>query len=193
MSDAFPYQVSGPIATAFKEAVYKSFEDIDFVVNYLTGIRIQTAEELHLESIGMLVGFLRPLVPSSFSLATPFLLSNDTLTPVSPSTGFGDSLTPSLASGLLASSTLSTDSKISLLWFRRLLVETAKIKYQGISLSVVDGICHTLTDTYTITLETNGDISVVFPVEFSRQYTYILQRIFSKLCTSPQVFISKEV
>ena len=63
----YPSQMNGPVISVNGMAVDNRFSDAEAIEKYLYELSIDKADDTELDSIGLLIGYPRPLVPEGFN------------------------------------------------------------------------------------------------------------------------------
>lgn len=185
----YPKQMNGPIISAYGKARDNNFADSEEIIKYLHNLSIDTAKETELESIGKIIGYLRPLVPVGFSGEN--LLIIGTL-PLQTDTQQGLSTLNTRVGGQLTSSEDTEGGFMSLGMYRKFLTDIAIIKRYGITISSVDKIASLISNNYEISWLSNGDIKLHYLEPIGFQNIWILTQMFYHIATAPQIEITAE-
>lgn len=231
------FQFSGPYAQDLIGVVAQNIAVRDPIIEYLYSLSIGSAEATELATIGGIIGYPWPTSPTGTFDANNFLFgSSDSFPTISGLNGFGGVDTPGVG-GLFSSSSPAVGNFIPIAFYRLLLIEVAFLKYNGLSMTIIDRICHVFGPLYTILqLSTNNnwltlgasadfpnssvdqglsgvdppfnaqggllysavpsqspdsDIYIVFQTQIGAGYLYIIQQLFNRFTTAPQVFVSQ--
>lgn len=183
----YPKQMNGPVISAMGQAVDEQFSDAETIENYLYNLSIDTARETELDTIGQIIGYIRPLVPEGFNSENILLLGP---LPLTQDVNIGLSSVGSLAGGQL-SSVIATDSGFMAPGiYRKFLKSMAILKRYGLTLYSIDKIVSIVSTNYTIEWDANKDINVIFGEDIGYKNTWVLTQLFYRIATAPQVNIS---
>lgn len=186
----YPAQMNGPVLTSFGEAVNEEFSKAEAIQNYLYNVSIDNADETELESIGRLIGYVRPLVPNNFDSENLLILGTlplvqDILTGLSSVEGMsGGQLT-----SIPAMSGATSDNYMALPTYRKFLKRMAYIKRYGITLYCIDAIASLFNASYEISWNSDNDIVLTYEENIGYKNMWILTQLFYRVCTEPQVLI----
>lgn len=155
-------QLSGPLISTVVDGVSYQINRMVPYLNYLKSISLDTALDTDLETIGFIIGFIRPLVPNEVILEKLFKFSNYLVAPSFSETGFG-AVDGSIQGGNFSElgEVLDTN-KLPLTQYRFLLKAVARLKWNKLSLVSVDKVCKLFHTDYDITFLTSHDILIVF-------------------------------
>ena len=185
----YPKQMTGPVISANGQAVNAEFAKAEEIEKYLHDLSIDTADEMELENIGRIIGYLRPLVPEGFNSENILLIGT---LPLEQDQEIGLSTLDSQVGGQL-SSIIGTDSNfMSLGVYRKFLKSMAILKRYGITLQSVDKIAATVNTNYSITFDERGDINITYHESIGYKNIWILTQLFYRITTAPQVLVSSE-
>lgn len=185
----YPKQMTGPVISANGQAVNAEFTKAEEIEKYLHDLSIDTADEMELENIGRIIGYLRPLVPEGFNSENILLIGT---LPLEQDQEIGLSTLDSQVGGQL-SSIIGTDSNfMSLGVYRKFLKSMAILKRYGITLQSVDKIAATVNTNYSITFDERGDINITYHESIGYKNIWILTQLFYRITTTPQVLVSSE-
>lgn len=186
------YQFSGPYVQAFVTAVQNQLDKNQWIIDYIATLSIDTADDTRIMTIGGIIGMPWPSAPSSafdeagftFGVAAAFPLI-DTAHGFAPHDGsYG---------GLFSSVFPTVGNLIPISAYRQLLKAVAKLKHDGLTLVTIDGICQLFGNNYTITFGpgvNDSDIYITWTL-ITAGNLWLLQTIFDKFTTAPQVFIQE--
>ena len=182
-----PKQMNGPVINAEAEALEREFDDADYIINYLHGLSIATADETELENIGRLIGYVRPLVPEGFNAENILILGT---LPLASDAQIGLSTVDSEVGGRLSTTQSSQTDYMALGTYRQFLEKIAILKRYGITLKSVDEIASLISNDYTISFDANNDIQIHYTNSIGYKNTWILTQVFYRIATEPQVLVS---
>ncbi len=182
----YPKQMNGPVISAFGNARDEEFSKADFIENYLANLSIDTAEETELETIGRLIGYLRPLVPESFATENQLILGP---VPIIQDAEYGLSNIGQLSGGQFSSLNYTYSNFMDLGLYRKFLKSMATLKRYGITLYSVDQIAKSIDIKYTISWDKNKDIVITYSNAIGYKNVWILTQLFYRIATEPQVLI----
>lgn len=182
----YPKQMNGPVISANGQAVDAGFEDAEAIEKYLYELSIDTADETELESIGLLIGYPRPLVPEGFNSENVLLLGP---VPLETDYEIGLASVQNMSGGELSSIVTSETNYMGLGNYRKFLKGMAYLKRYGITLKVVDQIASSISDNYTISYTEDADILITFNENIGFKNIWILTQLFYRIATEPQVLI----
>ncbi len=228
------FQFSGPYSQALVAAVQQEIDIRTPDIAYLLGLSIASAGATELATIGGIIGYPWPTAPAGTFDSNNFLFGAAASFPtISGLNGFAGVSSPGIG-GLFSSATPAIGNLIPIGFYRLLLTEVAFLKYNGLSMTIIDRICHVFGQLYTILQSGGGntwltlgaaadfpnssalhglsgvsapyineggklfgigfndsDIQVVFQTQIGAGYLYIIQQLFDRFTTSPQVFVSQ--
>ncbi len=182
----YPKQMNGPVISAFGNARDEEFSKADFIENYLANLSIDTAKETELETIGRLIGYLRPLVPESFATENQLILGP---VPIIQDAEYGLSNIGQLSGGQFSSLNYTYLNFMGLGLYRKFLKSMATLKRYGITLYSVDQIAKSIDIKYTISWDKNKDIVITYSNAIGYKNVWILTQLFYRIATEPQVLI----
>ena len=182
----YPKQMNGPVISANGQAVDAGFEDAEAIEKYLYELSIDTADETELESIGLLIGYPRPLVPEGFNSENVLLLGP---VPLETDYEIGLASVQNMSGGELSSIVTSETNYMGLGNYRKFLKGMAYLKRYGITLKVVDQIASSISDNYTISYTEDADVLITFNENIGFKNIWILTQLFYRIATEPQVLI----
>lgn len=182
----YPKQMNGPVISAFGNVRDEEFSKADFIENYLANLSIDTAEETELENIGRLIGYLRPLVPESFTTENQLILGP---VPIIQDAEYGLSNIGQTSGGQFSSLNYTYSNFMSLGLYRKFLKAMATLKRYGITLYSVDQIVKIIDIKYTISWDKNKDIVITYSNAIGYKNVWILTQLFYRIATEPQVLI----
>ena len=183
----YPHQMNGPVLSANGMAVNDRFSDAKAIEEYLYDLSIDTADETELDSIGLLVGYPRPLVPEGFNAENVMLLGT---LPLTQDEEIGLSTVGEQIGGELASVVPDETNFMSTNIYRKFLKSVARLKRYGITLDSIDKIAATISDNYTISYSEDADIVIEYGENIGFKNIWILTQLFYRIATAPQVLIS---
>lgn len=186
-SKHLPKQMNGPVVNAEAESVNVEFSDAEAVCDYLYGLSIDTAQETELETIGRIIGYLRPLVPEGFNAENVLILGPVPLE-IDPQIGLSE--VDSEVGGQLSTIFYTETNFMDLGTYRKLLKSVAKLKRFGITLQSVNDIVSVVSNNFTISFNSVGDIVVNFTNPIGYKNIWVLTQIFYRIATEPQVLIA---
>jgi hypothetical protein len=155
--------------------------------NYLT------APSGILTTMGQLVGFLWPLVPSGLAISGGhyFTMYSALSGYVNPHfvaySGFGSVISGGTLSGVWQ--TYYANTYVGQSIYAQLLPLAASLKYNGLTLANIDATCQ-LFGTHTITFASgvnNGDIKVLFNPDISALQLNVANQVFQNFATEPAI------
>lgn len=228
------FQFSGPYTQALVSAVQQEIDLRDPDIAYLFSLSLASAGPTELATIGGIIGYPWPTSPTGTFSDNNFIFGAAASFPtISGLNGFAGVDSPGVG-GLFSSATPSVGNLIPIAFYRLLLAQVAFLKYNGLSMTIIDQICHVFGQNYTIqqagsvntwfmlgaaadfpnSSSTHGlagvtppfdveggklfgtgfndsDIIVEFQTQIGAGYLYIIQQLFNRFCTSPQVFVSQ--
>lgn len=228
------FQFSGPYAQALISAVQQEIAVRDPDIAYLFSLSIASAGPIELATIGGIIGYPWPTAPTGTFDQNNFIFGAAASFPtISGLNGFAGVSSPGIG-GLFSSATPAVGNLIPIAFYRLLLTQVAFLKYNGLSMTIIDQICHVFGPQYTIeqlgaagnwftlgaaadfpnssatqglsgttppynteggrlfgVMLNDSDIQVVFQTQIGAGYLYIIQQLFNRFCTSPQVFVSQ--
>ena len=182
----YPKQMNGPVISAFGNVRDEEFSKADFIENYLANLSIDTAEETELENIGRLIGYLRPLVPESFTTENQLILGP---VPIIQDAEYGLSNIGQTSGGQFSSLNYTYSNFMNLGLYRKFLKVMATLKRYGITLYSVDQIAKSIDIKYTISWDKNKDIVITYSNAIGYKNVWILTQLFYRIATEPQVLI----
>ena len=153
----YPQQMNGPVISANGIAVDDRFSDAEAIQTYLHNLSIDTADDTELDSIGLLVGYPRPLVPEGFNAENIMLLGT---LPLASDEEIGLSTINSRIGGELSTVVTSDTNFMSSGMYRKFLKSVAQLKRYGITLNSIDKIAATISDNYELEYDENGDTTI---------------------------------
>lgn len=186
-SKYLPKQMNGPVINSVMTELEDQLQDAEVIEDYLYNLSILTAQETELENIGKIIGYPRPLVPTGFEQEYVFLF---TTLPMEQDITLGFSQVDGEVGGRLVSQDASDTNYMSLGLYRKFLDKVAYIKRYGVTLYSVDQIARLIDDDYTISWNSDKDISLVFNNPIGFQNLWILSNLFFKFATAPQVIVT---
>lgn len=186
-SKHYPKQMNGPIISSFSTARDVEFSDAETIQNYLYNLSIDTADEVELENIGRIIGYVRPLVPEGFNAENIMLLGS---LPLTTDQDVGLAAVGSRIGGELSSIVQNETGFMALGTYRKFLTSIAVLKRYGITLSSVDKVVSIISKNYEIGWDESGDIEVTFTENIGYKNIWILSQLFYRIATAPQVLIS---
>ncbi len=182
-----PRQMNGPVINAFMQALGEVLAPADRIASYLYGLTITSAQEAHVESIGKIIGYPRPLMPAGFSEENTFILG---ILPLQYDQAKGLSAVTTMLGGELSGVDDLTSVYISLPTYRRALRIMARIKAEGITLENIDQIAALVNSDYTLSWTEQGDIQIQYTEQIGFVRVYVLSQLFYRIATAPQVLIT---
>ncbi len=148
-------QFSGPYAQSLITAVQQEIDIRTPDIAYLFGLSIASAGPTELATIGGIVGYPWPTAPTGTFDNNNFLFGSAAGFPtISGLNGFAGVSSPGIG-GLFSSATPAVGNLIPIGFYRLLLTEVAFLKFNGLSMTIIDRICHVFGQSYTI-LQTGG-------------------------------------
>lgn len=183
----YPAQMNGSVISAFGAAINGEFAEAEAIQHYLYQLSIDTADEKELESIGRIIGYIRPLVPEGFNAENILLLGT---LPLETDLSIGLSTVGENLGGQLSTISYTDTGFMDLGIYRKFLKSIAVLKRFGITLASVDTIVSVISKHYTIDFDDNCDIVVHFTHDIGYKNIWILTQIFYRTTTSPQVLIT---
>lgn len=182
----YPKQMNGQVISAVGRAMKDELSDAAAIEEYLHGLSILTAKETELENIGRIVGYVRPLVPESFTseyllIISQLPLSRDELT--------GISSVGSEVGGELSSLAQSKAGKMALGTYRKFLDKMAILKRYGVTVQSVIEIAALISPNFTLTYNADHDLVVTYGSDIGYKNLWLLTQLFYRVATEPQVLI----
>lgn len=182
----YPKQMNGQVISAVGRAMKDELSDAAAIEEYLHGLSILTAKETELENIGRIVGYVRPLVPESFTseyllIISQLPLSRDELT--------GISSVGSEVGGELSSLAQSKAGKMALGTYRKFLDKMAILKRYGVTVQSVIEIAALISPDFTLTYNADHDLVVTYGSDIGYKNLWLLTQLFYRVATEPQVLI----
>lgn len=182
----YPKQMNGQVISAVGRAMKDELSDAAAIEDYLHGLSILTAKETELENIGRIVGYVRPLVPESFTseyllIISQLPLSRDELT--------GISSVGSEVGGELSSLAQSKAGKMALGTYRKFLDKMAILKRYGVTVQSVIEIAALISPNFTLTYNADHDLVVTYGSDIGYKNLWLLTQLFYRVATEPQVLI----
>lgn len=182
----YPKQMNGQVISAVGRAMKDELSDAAAIEDYLHGLSILTAKETELENIGRIVGYVRPLVPESFTseyllIISQLPLSRDELT--------GISSVGSEVGGELSSLAQSKAGKMALGTYRKFLDKMAILKRYGVTVQSVIEIAALISPNFTLTYNADHDLVVTYGTDIGYKNLWLLTQLFYRVATEPQVLI----
>lgn len=182
----YPKQMNGQVISAVGRAMKDELSDAAAIEDYLHGLSILTAKETELENIGRIVGYVRPLVPESFTseyllIVSHLPLSRDELT--------GISSVGSEIGGELSSLAQSKAGKMALGTYRKFLDKMAILKRYGVTVQSVIEIAALISPNFTLTYNADHDLVVTYGTDIGYKNLWLLTQLFYRVATEPQVLI----
>ena len=188
------YQLSGPYAQALIAAVNSEVLLASGEISAMENFNYLTASSGILTTMGQLVGFLWPLVPSGLVSNGRYFTFYSALSGyVNPHfvtySGFGSVISGSTLSGVWQTYYANTYVGNSI--YAQLLPLAASLKYNGLTLANIDATCQTF-GTHTITFASSsginpGDIKVLFSPDISALQLNVANQIFQNFATEPAI------
>ena len=182
----YPFQMNGPVISANGMAVDAGFDDAKAIEKYLYELSIDKADETELESIGLLIGYPRPLVPEGFNSENILLLGP---LPLETDPDIGLASVDHMIGGELSSIITSETNYMGLGNYRKFLKAVAIIKRYGITLSAIDQIASTVSSNYEIEWTEDADILIQFNEDIGYKNIWLLTQLFYRIATEPQILI----
>ena len=186
-SKYLPKQMNGPVINSVMAGLEERLEDANAIEDYLYNLSILTAQETELENIGRLIGYPRPLVPVGFEQENVFLLTS---LPMAQNASIGFAELNTEIGGRLVSTAASEANYMSLGLYRKFLDKVAYIKRYGVTLYSVDQIAKLIDSEYEISWDADKDIKLTFTRNIGFQNLWVLENLFFRLATSPQVKVN---
>lgn len=182
----YPKQMNGQVISAVGRAMKDELSDAAAIEEYLHGLSILTAQETELENIGRIIGYVRPLVPESFTseyllIISQLPLSRDELT--------GISSVGSEVGGELSSLAQSKAGKMALGTYRKFLDKMAILKRYGVTVQSVIEIAALISPDFTLTYNADHDLVVTYGSDIGYKNLWLLTQLFYRVATEPQVLI----
>ena len=144
------FQFSGPYAQSLITAVQQEIDIRTPDIAYLFGLSIASAGPTELATIGGIVGYPWPTAPTGTFDSNNFLFGSAAGFPtISGLNGFAGVNSPGIG-GLFSSATPAVGNLIPIGFYRLLLTQVAILKFNGLSMTVIDQICHVFGQSYTI-------------------------------------------
>lgn len=185
-NELYPKQMTGPVISAYGQALKDELADADAIEDYLYGLSIQTAKEKELENIGLIVGYPRPLTPEGFTAENLLIIGS---LPLSQDPQIGLSSEGSAVGGRLSTLAQSKAGFMGLGLYRQFLDKVAMLKRYGVTIKSVDDIAALISDDYELSWNENHDIVVQYGVDIGYQNLWILSQLFFRFATEPSVEI----
>lgn len=155
-------QLSGPRISTVVDGISYCINKMVPYLNYLKSISLNSALDTDLETLGFIIGFIRPLVPNEVILEQLFKFSNYLVAPSYSDTGFS-ALAGSVPGGNFSQFGQVLDTnKLPLTQYRALLKAVARLKWNKSSLVSIDKVCVLFHPAYDITFLTSHDVLVIF-------------------------------
>lgn len=198
MSDLFPPQFSGPTAQNVKAAIVADMTYTQPLIDYAYALSIDTALDTQLAEIGLLIGLPWLSLPPGYATDTEFLFGDSAAFPLTDTAhGLGDSTAwPNLIGGIMGDASGGGGSLIAPALYRKTLKAFARLKFGGLTFNNIDNMAFVFTPLYTITCPRTGftsgfayDIDLALTGTVQAANVLLLQQIFSKLCSTPQIFV----
>jgi hypothetical protein len=187
------YQLSGSYAQALIAAVNREVLLASGEISAMENFNYLTAPSGILTTMGQLVGFLWPLVPSGLAISGGhyFTMYSALSGYVNPHfvaySGFGSVISGGTLSGVWQ--TYYANTYVGQSIYAQLLPLAASLKYNGLTLANIDATCQ-LFGTHTITFASgvnNGDIKVLFNPDISALQLNVANQIFQNFATEPAI------
>lgn len=182
----YPKQMNGQVISAVGRAMKDELSDAAAIEDYLHGLSILTAKETELENIGRIVGYVRPLVPESFTSEYLLIISN---LPLSRDELTGISSVGSEVGGELSSLAQSKAGKMALGTYRKFLDKMAILKRYGVTVQSVIEIAALISPNFTLTYNADHDLVVTYGTDIGYKNLWLLTQLFYRVATEPQVLI----
>lgn len=182
----YPKQMNGQVISAAGRAMKDELADAGAIEDYLYSLSIETANETELENIGRIIGFVRPLVPESFTSEYLLIISQ---LPISSDEFIGLSSVGSEVGGELSSLALSKTGKMALGTYRKFLDKMAILKRYGVTIQSVIEIAAYISPNFTLSYNANHDIVVTYSESIGYKNLWILTQLFYRVATDPQVIV----
>lgn len=155
-------QLDGPRINTVVTGISHCFNKFYPYLDYLSKISIARAQEVDLETLGYVIGFIRPLVPNEVILEKLFRFSSFLIVPTFSETGFS-AINGSIQGGNFSQEDLVLSSnKLPLTQYRKLLDAVARLKWNKNSIYSIDNVCRVFHTTYDIVYTEEHDILVIF-------------------------------
>lgn len=183
----YPRQMNGPVLSANGMAVDAEFADAQSIEDYLYGLSIDTAKDTELDTIGLLIGYPRPVVPEGFNAENILLLGT---LPLQTDEEIGLASVNVQIGGELSTVVPDETNYMPTNTYRKFLKSIAQLKRYGITLKSVDLIAKNISDDYEIEIDENADIIINFQENIGFKNLWILTQLFYRIATEPQVLIS---
>jgi hypothetical protein len=187
------YQLSGSYAQALIAAVNREVLLASGEISAMENFNYLTAPSGILTTMGQLVGFLWPLVPSGLAISGGhyFTMYSALSGYVNPHfvaySGFGSVISGGTLSGVWQ--TYYANTYVGQSIYAQLLPLAASLKYNGLTLANIDATCQ-LFGTHTITFASgvnNGDIKVLFNPDISALQLNVANQVFQNFATEPAI------
>ena len=239
MSDQdLAYQFNGPYSQDLMASVQGELDLREPAIQYLLNLSIQTAGSTELATIGGIIGYPWPAAPFGTFDNNDFIFGSAATFPtISGLNGFAGVNSPGVG-GQFISATPQTVNLIPIAFYRLLLTQVAYLKFNGLSYTAIDNICHVFGPSYTFsnpdlignffelgsaatfpilsvdhglsgvnppylgmeggllnTAVTGGivdsDIYITFNTNIGPGYLWLIQNLFDRFTTAPQIFVSQ--
>lgn len=178
-------QFSGPVVQAVMDGIQASFDATDPLVQYWVDLDLSTAQGQELDFMGCLAGLPRPLVPSTFFAGTFEFGDSGSWPHFDPTKGFGDTGDPTVG-GIFGSAASQPMPDAD---FRLAIPAAAVLKNYGLTIYSVDLLGHWTGQPYTISFDADHDIVLTFLSSITTQQLWVLQLLFDRYGSEPQVVI----
>ena len=183
----YPRQMNGPVISANGMALCSRFADAQAIEDYLYNLSIDTADDTELDSIGLIIGYPRPVVPEGFNAENIMLLGT---LPLQTDQQIGLSTVGEEIGGELSTLVPDETNYMNTGTYRKFLKSIAVLKRYGITLKSVDMIAKNVTLNYELNFTEDGDISIDFQEDIGFKNIWILTQLFYRIATEPQVLIT---
>lgn len=184
----FARPLQGPNISAFLKAIQNFFNISKPTIDYLSLMSISTAKEKHLEMIGRLMGFERPIIDTQAFSELLFRFSSEYDSSI---VGFSSEYGSS--GGGLLDYTFTVFNYMPLDQFRNILLILKEGFASRSSIFIIDKICAYYSPSYTLEWDSNHDI-VVKMYDTGTYSLATAQYVFDTLYTvSPVVNVQKGI
>lgn len=182
-----PKQMNGLIVNSYAQSLDDEFSDSEKICDYLYNLSINTANDDELDSIGLLIGYPRPLVPEGFKDGNLFLFGSE---PIESDSEIGFSTVGEDIGGHLTTAKPTLNSyKMESGLYRKFLERIAIIKRYGITIKSVDLIASLISKNYKIYFNEDSDIVISYKNQIGFKNLWVLTNLFYRFCTIPQVLV----
>lgn len=145
-----PRQMNGKVLNAFFMALEDEFKDAKEIENYLYHLSLDTAQEDELETIGDIIGYVRPIMPKG--LGEDWFLFGNAPIQEDPEIGFSeiDTTIGGKFYSVSYGEDIADDNYMGVAMYRIFLSKIAFLKRYGMTLKAVDMIASFISNNYTI-------------------------------------------